>query len=441
MKKLTLLAVVVCLLASYGSVIAEEVQQGRFAFAGYSGLSFTESKQGTEGLQFKLAPILLFQLSDRFHVEAELEFDVNDAGEAEAKVEYLDLHYYVNDYGTLTFGKFLLPFATFGKNLHPSWINKLPTMPAIYGGHHSDGLMQGLIPLLSDVGVAYQHVVPLSAQHRLFIDSYIVNGPGAGGEAGHGDAGHDEAAVDDHDEEADHAGDDDHDADADQEEDADADHADALVFELPELNFEGKIHDRNSSKAFGGRLAYAYLPGFEAGISYYRGAYDDDANLDFKAEAIDLSYSGRYFSIRGEYIRTATDSVATMSLDDHLDALDGGHDEEEADEHDEDAGHDDGDADHDLEEALVQITDAVKRDGWYVQGTLQLRGLDKRWLTPVELVLRHSRVNKISAAKRWTFGVNYWWGPSAVIKAAFDTTELPSGRKVNRFITQIGYGF
>jgi len=62
-------------------------------------------------------------------------------------------------------------------------------------------------------------------------------------------------------------------------------------------------------------------------------------------------------------------------------------------------------------------------------------------LTPVELVVRHSRVNKIDDAKRWTMGINYWWKPSSVFKVAFDRTELTSGRKVNRVFAQFSHGF
>ena len=284
---------IICLIFFNNGLTAEELEQGIFTFAGYTDLTFTDSED-QKSTAYKLAPIFLIQPSDRFHIEAEFEFRINDSGETEAEVEYLDIHYFASDTITLTAGKILLPFAHFGPHLHPSWINKLPTQPAIYGGHHGDESIEGLMPILSDVGITYQQVVPISSRHRFFIDAFVTNGPAFSPlHSEHGPeeaiAGHDDDAVaheDDlthNDEEEEHHDDE---ADAGHEEAADQEQ---FSFAPPELRFPGKLHDNNSSKAFGGRIAYAYLPGFEAGFSYYRGAYDDTGNLDFKAEAIDLT--------------------------------------------------------------------------------------------------------------------------------------------------------
>lgn len=411
----------------------EDLKQGLFVFAGYTDLTFTDSKDGQNNLAYKLAPIFLIQPSDKFHLEAEFELGVNDKGDSDAEIEYLDLHYFATDTITLTIGKVLLPFAHFGPHIHPSWINKLPSQPAIYGGHHGDGLIEGLIPVLSDVGITYQQVVPFSSRHRLYIDGFVVNGPDSGALIDHG---HDEEAI--HEDEAEHEEESDHD-DADADHGEEVDQLPAYTFALPELIFEGKIHDNNSDKAFGGRIGYAYLPGFEAGFSYYRGAYDDAEKLDFRADAIDLTYNGRYFTVRGEYIRTQVDALGSLieSEGDHDDAV---LDDEVA--HEEEAIHDD-DAEH-VEEAHLALalpTTRFERDGWYVQANWQLRSFDHPLLNPVELVVRHSQVNQIADAKRWTVGVNYWWKPSSVFKVSFDRTELTSGKKLNRVLAQFSYGF
>ncbi len=452
-KKIPLMIV---LLFTANALFAEEdnLEQGLFTFAGYTDLTYTDTKDGGNGLAYKLAPIFLIQPSDRIHIEAEFEFGINDQGDVDAEVEYLDLHYFATDTITLTVGKFLLPFAYFGPNLHPSWINKLSTQPAIYGGHHGDGLIEGLLPVMSDVGLAYQQVVPFSSRHRLYIDGYVVNGAGLGPVTDHG---HDEAAAHDDDtahqeEDADHdeaLGHEDevaHEEGSDHDE-TDADHDElidqlqAFTFALPELEFEGKLHDNNSDKAFGGRIGYAYLPGFEAGYSYYRGAYDDAEKLDFRADAIDLTYNGRYFTLRGEYIRTRTDALGSPveAEGDHVD--DAAHDDEVA--HDEDADHavEAEHAEEEADHAIAFPTTTFERDGWYVQANWQLRSFDSPLLNPVELVVRHSQVNQIADAKRWTLGVNYWWKPSSVFKLSFDTTELASGEKINRVLAQFSHGF
>ena len=54
--------------------------------------------------------IFLFQLSEKIHIEAELEFSTNAEGETETELEYANMHYFFNDNTIITAGKFLLPF-------------------------------------------------------------------------------------------------------------------------------------------------------------------------------------------------------------------------------------------------------------------------------------------------------------------------------------------
>jgi len=215
------LVIAVCLILYANGLIAEDLEQGIFTFAGYTDLTFTNSDNQSQ-TAYKLAPIFLIQPSDRFHLEAEFEFSINDSGESESEIEYLDLHYFATDTITLTVGKVLLPFAHFGPHLHPSWINKLPSQPAIYGGHHGDGLVEGLLPILSDVGIMYQQVLPFSSKHRLYVDAFVSNGPTSSplhADEGHGDqAAHEEAS---HDDEAIHDEDEEHHEDGDVEEEHD----------------------------------------------------------------------------------------------------------------------------------------------------------------------------------------------------------------------------
>ena len=195
---------------------------GRFVIAGYGDISFTDPENENSYFGGKFAPILLFQLSDKINVETELEFSIGEGGTTETELEYAEAHYFVTDSSTISAGKLLLPFGQFGPNLHPSWINKLPTNPGIYGGHggHGDsGGMEGLIPILSDFGVGYQKTIRLGEHQRLFIDLYVVNGPGTEGAA---EEGHDEEPEgDEHDEES----------------------------LLPEIAFEAEGADNNGNKA------------------------------------------------------------------------------------------------------------------------------------------------------------------------------------------------
>jgi hypothetical protein len=123
-------------------------------------------------------PIFLFSLSDKIHVEAETEISLNAEGETEVELEYADLHYFLTDTTTLTAGKFLVPFGQFGPNIHPSWINRSPWTPGIYGSHGSSQAMEALLPILSDVGVAIQQTFVIGNHQKIFVDLYSTNGPG-----------------------------------------------------------------------------------------------------------------------------------------------------------------------------------------------------------------------------------------------------------------------
>lgn len=120
-------------------------------------------------------PIFLYQFLDRFLFEVEFEFELQ-GGVTETGLEYAQLDYVATDNLTLVAGKFLLPFNVFGERLHPTWINKFPTAPPIYGHHVADFGAEPLLPILSDVGVmARATVVP--GRWLLSANVYGVQGP------------------------------------------------------------------------------------------------------------------------------------------------------------------------------------------------------------------------------------------------------------------------
>jgi len=261
-------------LAALGSApaIAQEsnLDVGRFAVAGYGDISYADIDGVNTNVESRFVPIFLFQLSEKLHIESELEFGLNEEGEAETELEYADIHYFLNDNTIITAGKFLLPFGSFGPNIHPSWINKLPDMPAVYG-HDGNGMFTPLLPVLSDTGVSVRNVFQVG-KGKLMTDFYVVSGPKA----------HEEEPADPN-------------APAGAEE------------EFPEVEFETGVGDNNNDSAMGGRIAYGILPNFEVGYSFYNGAYDEEGKLDFSASAIDFSWNSTYANIRGEIITTEAD--------------------------------------------------------------------------------------------------------------------------------------
>ncbi len=369
--------ITLALLLSASIVYAQDGSRldiGRFVVSGYGDVSYFETSDlATDGtnsnVQARFVPIFLFQLSEKIHIEAELEFSLDETGSTEVEMEYADLHYFLNNNTTITAGKFLLPFGQFGPNLHPSWINKLPTPPGLYG-HGGNGAMVPLMPVLSDTGVNIRNVFKLGGS-RLFTDFYVVSGPREESAETAEGGGHFLVKNADH---------------------------DAL---FPTVELESAAGDNNGKMAVGGRVALAFLPQWEVGLSFYQGAYDHEGRLDYRAQALDMNWIGTYASVRGEWITTRTDFV-------------------------------------DSEDGQV---DVFERDGWYLQGSWQLRQLGRDWLNPVELVLRRSVITGVQGGKRWSFGVDYWLESSAALKLAYEQTTLDDGDKDTRLLAQLAFGF
>jgi len=366
MKKTILTKAIVAALALSANVYAQddsELDIGRFVVAGYGDVTFADAQNKNSSIESRFVPIFLFQLSEKIHIESELEFSIGENGETVVEMEYADIHYFLNDNTTITAGKFLLPFGQFGPNLHPSWINKLPTVPGLYG-HGGNGSLTPLIPVMSDKGVNVRNVFKVG-HGKLFTDFYMVSGPreedvvpgGGGTPGGHGT--------------------------------------------IPEVAFEAAKGDNNGKQAYGGRVAYAFLPSVEVGYSFYSGAYSDDGNLNYSASAVDVNWITTYATIRGEVIDTETDFI---------DLADG-------------------------------EQDVFKRGGWYLQGSWQMRQLGKEMFNPVELVLRYSELNNALTGERWTFGVDYWLEASAALKVAYEKTSLGDGDTDNRLFVQLAFGF
>lgn len=359
-----------------------DLENGRFAFGGYGDVTYIQPEAKDGEFLTKFVPIFLIKVSDKLHVEAELEFSIDADGATETEIEYTDIHYFITDNVTLTAGKFLLPFGQFGANLHPSWINKLPSAPGVYGGHGGNGLFSGVLPILSDVGFGIQYIGKIGRHSKWFVDLYWVNGVSEEEES-HGSDGGNE-----HDEPVD-------------------EHEDASAF-FPEIGFESTAGDNNNNKAMGGRIAVAFLPEFEAGYSFYNAEYDAAGELGFSSQAIDINWIDEFYSIRAEYIQSEADAYR-----------------EEV--------HDDGDIHEELQ--------TFRRSGWYLQGVWTLRQLGIDALNTTELVLRRSQLNTVGAGERWTYGINYWLSPSTVIKIAYEDSKMADGDDQTRLFVQFAFGF
>jgi len=245
---------------------ARVVPTNQTVITGYGTVGYFAQPQGENVNAFtaKIAPVFLFQFQDRFLFEAELEFELSE-GVTETGLEYASLDYIANDNLVLVGGKFLLPFGVFGPRIHPTWINKFPTSPPIYGHGVTNFGVAPLLPVLADVG-AMGRATFTPGRYRVAFNLYAVNGPRIDTGGDHGD------------------------------EDGDED--------PPGLDFPASSDDNNPDKAWGGRVDLGLPPWVEVNLSYLNGDYDDGGILDFTAWNLAGELHLPSFQLRGEYIQT-----------------------------------------------------------------------------------------------------------------------------------------
>lgn len=143
--------------------------------AGYADVNYVsvDTDTGTDS-SFStgtFAPIFHYQVMDKVMLETELAFSVDADGESEVEMEYFTIDYFLNDYAALVMGRFLSPLGQFRQNLHPSWINKLPSAPQGFG--HG-----GSAPI-ADVGMQVRGGFKMGSSINANYAAYVGNGVGA----------------------------------------------------------------------------------------------------------------------------------------------------------------------------------------------------------------------------------------------------------------------
>ncbi|WP_341582654.1 porin [Marinobacter metalliresistant] len=243
--------------------------------AGYSNVDFIAGSDNQEDgfTAARFAPIFHFQFSDRVLFEGELEFETDENGETEFGVEYTTIDLVLNDYMALVAGKFLSPIGQFRQNVHPSWINKLPTAPVGFG--HG-----GAAPL-SDLGVQLRGGIPLSGSMRANYALFTSNGP--------------TLLVDE---------------------------ADGEV----ELETEAAASNADGNFVYGGRVGFLPVPALELGLSGALGkigvaeGHDvselaaGEPDRDYTVLGADAVYNIATLQLRGEFIQQTVGSEANSAI-------------------------------------------------------------------------------------------------------------------------------
>lgn len=189
--------------------------------AGYADVGYTDTETGDGSFRMGgFSPIFHYQYRDLVMLESELEIGLTDGGETTVDLEYLSADLFLNDYMTLVAGKFLSPIGQFRQNLHPSWINKLPSAPIGFGH-------DGAAPT-SDVGLQLRGGLLLGSLRSNYA-VYVGNGPELNTTWN------------------------------------------GTEYELEGVRAEGMGADRDGKKVFGGRFGVIPMTGVEVGVSYLGG--------------------------------------------------------------------------------------------------------------------------------------------------------------------------
>jgi len=243
-----------------------------YASVGYSDI---EDSDGSFN-QLQFAPIFHYQIDDKVMLEAELEIEDEPDGETDVKLEYMTVDVELGNNAILVAGKFLSPIGQFRQNLHPSWINKLPSAPPGFG--HG-----GAAPI-SEMGVQLRGGFYLSQQQFNYA-VYYGNGPQVDIEV-ENDAGNTEE------------------------------------IEIHDVENEGFTSDINGGNAWGGRLGWLPLPKLEVAVSYMGGEADSEFTLlnagvgtdvttstDVTVYGMDFVAHLNNVILRGEYLKQDLDSI------------------------------------------------------------------------------------------------------------------------------------
>lgn len=236
--------------------------------AGYGAASYNSDAGHFTQAQF--SPIFHYSYSDQVMMEAEVEMAVGPDDEAQIDLEYASLDVFLNDYVAVTAGRFLSPIGQFVQNQHPSWVNKMPSMPAGFG-HDS-------ATPVSDLGVMLRGGAPSPIGKDAYINyaAYVGNGP---------------------------------------------------VIELNEdgdgiemIAAEGFTSDADGNKTVGGRIGYLPIPGLEIGVSAGGGniAIPGEADRDYRVYDVDFAGRWRNVSVRGEWVKQKVGALPTSIVPDEF---------------------------------------------------------------------------------------------------------------------------
>jgi hypothetical protein len=223
-----------------------------FHIGGDMGVGFTVPRHGPSTFDAGIAPLILFQPTDRVLIEAAadigLETDSDNNSSTSFDLTIANVSFLVNDHLAVGGGLFVVPFGVYHNHFDPPWINKFPDDPLPFG----DG---GIAPG-SEVGIFARGAVPVHNM-KVTYDAYLTNGPNL------------------HTTNPDNAG---------------------------SLNFDD-FTDLNHNKAVGGRIGFLPMPNVEMGYSveFAEVQPSDFPTTDALLQAVDINYRQDCNFLKGQF--------------------------------------------------------------------------------------------------------------------------------------------
>lgn len=326
-----------------------------------------------------LAPILLYDMPGDLLFEAHLSYELESGGTS-TTLEYAQVDYLGFESVQLTAGRFLLPFGLFGERYHTPWINKLPSMPLLYGHAHGGVPGRALLPVLSDVGVMGRFTGSISDAWVLNGSLWVSQGPsmvsaeGTEDDHAHGSVG------------------------APVLQSAPGHGTDGTAtgaFDVPAVAFGTNFTDNNDDKMIGARLGLVRGGAFEAYVSGFHALYDEDGFLDYFGSNLALAWRPGRFEVRGA-------GVLLWQEFRHDDAF-----------------------------------ETVRKPGYYLQLSRRLGAFEPvaRWSHLLDADVGGATARPED--QRLVAGLNYWLSDSSVLKPAVEVN--PDGNE--ELVVQMAVGF
>ena len=171
---------------------ANKPGKSTFLLTGFTNISYHQNLEDLDDSKFGHAgfsPITIWRPSEKFMFETELHIEMEggvhggetgdehghgseDAASHEGStfidLGYANIVYFLNDYMTITAGKFLTPIGTFNERFHPSWINPLPISPL--------GLGHGSVLPTAELGMQVRGGLQTGVS-KMSYALYVSNGP------------------------------------------------------------------------------------------------------------------------------------------------------------------------------------------------------------------------------------------------------------------------